>query len=213
MEKLHKQFDELQKRYGDPLLDSIYGGGKTDNPEICLVFINPTAKNLASNKTWSGLKAPWIATKQIWKFLTNCGLFDKNLNNQIQAQKAKDWNYTFAQKVYNEVKNKNMYITNLAKCTQSDARYLPNDVYKAYKELFFEEMDIIKPRTIILFGNQISSIILNKNITVSTSRQKKYEIKTNNNTFDAYTVYYPVGNGFFNADKAIEDIKQILKLK
>ncbi len=211
MESLHKKFDELQKQYGDVSLDSIYGGGKVENPDICLVFINPTARNLASNKNWKGLKTPWLATKQIWKFLSKCGLFDEKLNEDIQNKKSKDWDYDFAKSVYDEVRNKNMYITNLAKCTQSDARHLSDDVYKAYKELFFEEMNIVRPKIILLFGNQISSIILNENITVSTCRKKKFELKIKNNIFNTYAVYYPVGNGFFNADKAVEDIKDIIK--
>lgn len=61
----------------------------------------------------------------------------------------------------------------------------------------------------MLFGNQVSSIVLNENISVSQSRKKEYSLKTKKNTFSCFSVYYPVGNGFFNAPKAVKDIKFI----
>ena len=39
------------------------------------------------------------------------------------------------------------------------------------------------------------------------------KIKINNKEYESYAVYYPVGNGRFNQDKAIEDIKYILELE
>ena len=49
-------YDKLQKDYGAKELDSIYFGGCTDNPDVFFVFMNPTGKNIASNKNWKGLK-------------------------------------------------------------------------------------------------------------------------------------------------------------
>jgi uracil-DNA glycosylase len=36
------------------------------------------------------------------------------------------------------------------------------------------EIAIVNPKVIILFGNQVSSIFLKEKISVSTSRKKKY---------------------------------------
>lgn len=65
LEDLNKKYAKLQNKYGNKNLDSIYNGGCVTNPKICFVFMNPTAKNIASNKNWKGLKAPWIGTKNI----------------------------------------------------------------------------------------------------------------------------------------------------
>ena len=70
---------------------------------MCLVFMNPTAKNIATSKDWKGIRCPWLGTKQVWKFLADVGLFDKNLNNQIQNMKPKDWSLEFCENVYDEV--------------------------------------------------------------------------------------------------------------
>ena len=64
-------------------------------------------------------------------------------------------------------------------------------------DLLFKEIDIIRPKIIITFGNQVSSIILNKKIAVSENRKKYHEIEINQNTF--------------NIDKSIEDIIWIIE--
>ena len=42
--------------------------------------------------------------------------------------------------------------------------------------------------------------------------QREELIKKYSNDYKCFPVYYPVGNGFFNAPKAIEDLKYISKL-
>lgn len=210
MKELHKRYDELQLEYGAKDLNSIYGNGCDNNAKVALVFMNPTKKNVASSKDWQGIKAQWLGTKQIWDFLTKCGMFDEELNKKIQNMKSADWTPAFCKEVYKVVENKKVWITNLAKCTQEDARPLPDNVFSAYKDLLKEELIKVNPKKIILFGNQVSSIVLGENISVSQTRKQKFNLKIQNKTYSAYAVYYPVGNGRFNQDKAIVDIKEIL---
>ncbi len=182
-----------------------------ENPDICFVFMNPTGKNIASDKTWKGMKSPWLGTKNIWKLFYNVDLLSEELFNKIQEKKPREWDYEFCDCVYEEVKNNNIFITNLGKCTQIDARPLPDEVLRKYLKLLFREIDIIKPKVIITFGNQVSSIVLNKKISVSENRKICHKIEINNEKYKVYSVYYPVGNGIFNIDKSIEDIKWIIK--
>ncbi len=207
---LTKEYDKLQKKYGAKELNSIYNGGCTDNPNICFVFMNPTGKNIASSKTWKGIKAPWIGTKNIWDLFVNLDLLDIDIYNKIKSLKRNEWTEEFAQEVYNNVTKHKYFITNLGKCTQIDARELPNSVYKEYLHLLNKEFNIINPKIIILFGNQVSSIVLNQKISVSQVRKKRFIKKINGHEYKFYSVYYPVGNGRFNIDKSIEDIKWII---
>ena len=210
-EDLIKEFDKLQEKFGSATCNSVYGGGKDNNPDLCLVFMNPTAKNIATSKDWEGIRCQWLGTKQVWKFLEAVDLFDKNLNNKIQNMKPKDWSPEFCKKVYDEVTRQKVYITNLAKCTQDDARPLPDKVFKEYRDLLLEEIKMVNPKKIILFGNQVSSIVLNKKVSVSEYRKISEDLVIENKIFKFYPVYYPVGNGFFNAPKAIEDLKYIIE--
>lgn len=210
IENLKKEYDKLQLKYGVKELDSIYNGGCENNPDICFVFMNPTGRNVASLKTWTGRKSPWIGTKNIWKLFKEVGLLSENIYKDIQSKKPKDWDYEFSDYVYEELTNNKIFITNLGKCTQIDARPLSDEVLKKYLELLFKEIDIIKPKVIITFGNQVSSIILNKKISVSENRKVCHELVVGKNKYKVYPVYYPVGNGIFNIDKSIEDIKWII---
>ncbi len=213
MEKINliSVYDTLQKKYGDKNLNSVYGGGCIKSPKVCFVFMNPTAKNIATAKSWKGVRYQWLGTKPIWKFFNKLGLISDELNNEIQNKKAADWTNEFCIEVYNEVKNNKFYITNLAKCTQADARHLSDSVFLEYKKYLLLELEQVNPKKIVFFGNQVSSIMLNQNISVSNCRNQKFNLEINNKNFDCYAVYYPVGNGFFNVDKAIEDLNKILK--
>jgi len=99
----------------------------------------------------------------------------------------------------------------LGKCTQVDARVLPDEVFLKYEKLLEDEISIIDPKVIILFGNQVSSIVLDKKISVSLVRKKQFTKVIKGKEYKFYSVYYPIGNGRFNIDKSIEDIKWIME--
>ena len=50
------------------------------------------------------------------------------------------------------------------------------------------KIEIINPKVIILFGNQVSSIVLNEKISVSQCRKKEFQkdINKKNTTFILY---------------------------
>lgn len=51
---------------------------------------------------------------------------------------------------------------------------------------------------------------MNKKISVSQVRKKLFLKDINGTNYKFYSVYYPIGNGRFNINKAIEDIKWII---
>lgn len=203
---LHKTFDELQNKLGHPDLNAIYGAGCVESPDVCFVFMNPTARNIASSKEWHGLRAPWLGTKTVWSLFSEIGRFSKTLLNEIRLKKIVEWNSEFADKVYQEIAKNSLYITNLSKATQLDARSLSNKIFKEYLKLFWYEMEIIKPHLIIAFGNQVSSLILRENIKMSKMHGKIFE-KSN---FKIGVTYYPVGQGRRNMPIAIKDIRKFI---
>ncbi|MCX6823235.1 MAG: hypothetical protein NTX91_04585 [candidate division SR1 bacterium] len=207
---LFPTFDALQKIYGEKTLDAIYGCGKIDKPKVCLVFMNPTARNAAANKQWKGIKAPRISTKNVWNMFHQLGFFDKQFIDEINSKKPSDRDYAFAEKAYKKVAENNIYITNLSKATQIDARPLPNDVFRNYLDIFKQEIDTVQPQVIITFGNQVSSVLLDQNIKVGEYRKRHELLDINNKKYKVFPVYYPVGQGMRNIKIAQEDIKWIL---
>lgn len=209
LEDLKKEYDLLQLEYGAKELDSIYNGGCSKNPDICFVFMNPTKRNIASSKEWKGLKSPWIGTKNIWSLFYDLKLLDQDVYDKIRNIKGSEWTEEFAEEVYQNVEKHRYFITNLGKCTQVDARELSDDIYKKYLHLLEKEIEIINPKAVVLFGNQVSSIVLDEKISVSLCRKRLFEKKINGKTYNCYSVFYPVGNGRFNISKSIEDILYI----
>lgn len=92
-----------------------------------------------------------------------------------------------------------------------DARVLPNSVYIKYLDLLCKEIEIINPKIIITLGNQVSSIVLDKNISVSKCRKQSFTKDIAGKDYKVYPVYYPIGNGMMNIYKAIEDLKFIIE--
>ena len=89
LKSLEQKYAQLQQQYGASELDSIYGGGCKDNPNICFVFMNPTRRNIASSKDWTGIKVPWIGTKNVWDLFYKLGLLDNRLYKKIRVR---NWN-------------------------------------------------------------------------------------------------------------------------
>ncbi len=210
IKKLRSEFDRLQRKFGDRNLNAIYGAGCVKRPVVCFVFMNPTGRNVASDKKWNGLRAPWLGTKNVWKLFYGAGLLKKDLYNLTQKKNPKDWNAVFANAVYQEIKNNGIYITNLSKATQQDARPLRNHIFKEYLPLIRREFSILNPKIIVSFGNQVSSILTNRPVKVSECRKKYFLLSVAGKSFPLYPAYYPVGQGMRNLAKTVNDIKWIL---
>lgn len=211
LDGFRKEVDKLQKIYGDSRLHAVYGAGCIKSPKVLLLFMNPTATNVSACLKWKGLVAPWLGTKNIWKLLSSCNLLDNDIYMAIKNGKTDIWTDDFAVNVYSDIKKHSVYITNLAKCTQIDARKLKDDVFKEYLLNTLEEIYEIQPNKIISFGNQVSSILLNKKVSVSNYVKQENEILIiKDRKFKVYPCYYPVGQGMRNMDKAVGRIKEVL---
>ena len=136
---------------------------------------------------------------------------DSIVLRKVLDLKPGDWDEELAQELYTELAQNSIYITNIAKCTQIDARALPNATFKAYIPSMLKEIKLTNPKSIISFGNQVSSILLSKSISVSDYIDNQYEsIIVGDRAFKVYPTYYPVGQGMRNMPKAIARIKSII---
>lgn len=211
IEHLKKEVNSLQVLHGNPKISAIYGAGQICNPKLLFLFMNPTATNVSANPQWQGLRAPWLGTKNIWKLFYRLGILENSLYENIINNPANWWSEDFSLRLYENLKEKSVYITNLAKCTQDDARPLKNTIFLDYLNNTLHEIELVNPEKIISFGNQVSSILLGKNISVSSYQDEECEIlNIKDKRFEVYPTYYPVGQGMRNIDKAIERIKRIM---
>jgi len=212
VKKLHPAFDRLQKRFGGSSLKPVYGAGCVKNPKAMLVFMNPTGKNVSAHAGWDGLRAPWLGTKSIWPMFHELGYISEKSFGKTQTLKYNEWSAAFAKEIYKELQRSGIYVTNLAKCTQADARHLKDSTFKNYVDLLFREISLICPQKVIAFGNQVSSIILNKPVSVNRYKGIQKEVlKIRNKSFNVYPVYYPVGQGRRNMPLAMRRVRKVVK--
>jgi hypothetical protein len=206
-----------KKYYGDHKLDPISGAGQVSHPKLALVFINPTKRNISTNKTWDGLKAPWIGCANIWQLFADANLIDSEVNKAIQLAKS-NWSKSFTIEVYHHVAIKGLYITNMVKWAGLDARLPEREKIKLYSPILIEELKILKPERIIAFGqltfegiqqelgikNTESFSNLNEQMLI---QNKVFGISTS--IGQVVPCYFPVGQGIKNINKAIEILKLV----
>ncbi|QQR93746.1 hypothetical protein IPJ91_01145 [bacterium] len=102
-------------------------------------------------------------------------------------------------------------MTNLAKCTQIDAKPLKDKVFRNYLDLMYQELSELNPSNTMLFGNQVSSIVLNKRISVSKYQNLEFEmLNIGEKEIKCFPMYYPVGMGMMNMPKVINSLKLLI---
>lgn len=209
--QLHSKFDTLQQTHGDPTLSSIYWAGCVTNPKVCFIFMNPTGRNISAKHEREGMRAPRLGFKQVRLMFFELGLISQELYLKTQAA-ALSRSPDFVEELFAYLAKQGVYITNLAKCTQSDAAALRDSVFKAYLPLMHEEITIIKPERIVTFGNQVTSVLLEKSISVSNYENidSYEELIIGNETYKIYPCRYPVGIWYRNMGKAVTRIKEII---
>lgn len=202
---------ELQQTYGDQTLMPIHGAGALNQPHICFIFMNPTARNISATQEWEGIRAPWLGTKHIWKMFNKINLLSNSLLHEIQEMQSRDWDAQFSTQLYTHIAQQGVYITNFAKCTQLDARGLPNSVFRAYQQLLFNEIQEVRPKKVITFGTQVSTLFLQKQIKISDYTADSFEtITIGELQIPVYPTYYPVGQGMRNMPLVISRMNAIV---
>ncbi len=211
IKSLHSSYNKLHKKHGAKKFVPIYGAGKIFSPRVMFIFMNPTGKNISASPSWRGIRAPWLGTKNIWKLFFAIGVISKKTHDDIQVMFPNEWTPSFSAKLYKEVAKNGVFITNLAKCTQEDARKLRDGVFRDYLSVMHKEIIAVNPASIVSFGSQVSSILLGKPISISAySGRKNEKIVLGKRFFRVYPVYYPVGQGMRNMEKATNRIRKII---
>lgn len=211
--KLTEEDFALHKLHGAEGLAGIYGAGCIQRPEVMLLFMNPTARNVSAVESWRGIRAPWLGVRQTWKLLEKLGLVDATEVEKIWDLIPERWTEEVARNLYKHVAQRNLFITNLASCTQPDARHLSDSVFRAYLPQSHKEIAAVQPKKIVALGNQVSSVLLQRPISVSNYKTTEHELlNIQGQEFKVFPTYYPVGQGQRNMAKAIARIQAVINL-
>ncbi len=203
-----------KNNFPDNNLMPILGGGKTKKPKYMFVFINPTVKNISSDRNWKGPRFPFIGTKQVWRIFHRAGLFDDDL--MFKINNSSSWSLGFTNKVLSFLKSKSFYFTNIVKWTGSDATLPNSEKIKLFLPILEREIQMVQPQQIITFGLIPFENMTGKKIklidyysdVMKGKKLKLYEAKYGSFRTKIIPCYFPVGRG--DPRKAVE-ILRLLK--
>ncbi len=206
LDKLWQQIDSCKSCKGD--LQHILGAG-AENPDLMIVFINPTKRNISSDKDWTGHRFPFIGRKRPWDIFHKVGWIDNDLFDGIN-QNENNWSYEFTGKVLDSLKSRKLYLTNIVKCTGEDATLPTTSKINSQLHLFEKEVALVNPKVIISFGLLPTKALLKQDVKMSelykevlgSRKPKLYEIKINGKAYKVSPCYYPIGRG--NPKQAVE---------
>lgn len=176
------------------------------------VFINPTKRNISSDKKWKGPRFPFIGTKQVWRIFHRAGLFDDELMQQINN--SSNWSVEFTNKVLEFLKKKEFYITNIVKWTGQDATLPDSEKIKLFLPILENEIGLVQPEYILTLGLIPFEKLTGQKIKLADyyekiTRSGKLEFYNHNST-KIIPCYFPIGRG--NPGKAVEILKMVKKL-
>lgn len=218
LEQLWNSVEKLNKDlFPYNALRPIIGNGKIDNPQFMFLFINPTHRNISSNRAWNGPCYPFVGTKEIWRILHRAELFDDTLLYRINNSKN-SWNIDLAVRVLDFLNRKSIYITNLVKWTGSDATLPNTKKIKAFLPILHQEIEIVKPKYIVTFGllpfehltQQKIKLQDYYNEVVNSQKLRYFNCTINKTEIKIIPCYFPVGRG--NPKQAIEILKYLSSL-
>lgn len=212
LEHLWTLVDNVNKKhFPENNLAPILGNGKTNNPKIMFIFINPTHANSSSRKEWSGPRYPFIGTKAVWRVFHRAGLFNDELMHEIE--RSKEWSLEFTNQVLAFLKQQSFYFTNIVKWTGDDAT-LPNaEKIKLFLPILEQEIAIVKPEYVVTFGLIPFENITERKITLGEyyeTAMKQQRLQPFKKTFGTHSTkiipcYFPIGRG--NPKRAVDMLK------
>jgi uracil-DNA glycosylase family 4 len=208
LENLWKEIDlcEECRSFGNEL-QHILGGGEENNPSIMFVFINPTHRNISSHPDYSGPRFPFIGTNEIWNIFVKSNI----LSEEVIQKTKNNWNKDSIEFLLNSLKNRKIYLTNVVKCTKSNAENPTSNIIKKKLPFLFKEIDMVNPKLIVTLGQIPFKTLTDKNIKLSDYHKKQIESKKlilydskeiNGKVYKVFPCYFPVGRG--NRKEAIE---------
>jgi len=211
LQKLYESVDKCKFCKTDKnLLQHIHGFGSL-KPDLMLILINPTQRNLSSDPKYKGARFPFIGVRQFWKVLADGGLISKKITDKLPLRK--DWNDNDTEKIKRELISNRLFLTNIVKCCYYHSLYPDDKVVKDQMKIMAEEIRIVKPKRILAFGALVYKTLTGKNIKFCEYWSNKGDTKAVGDIISGLKIvvepcYFPIGRG--NPKKAAEIMKKII---
>lgn len=193
-------------------LQHIHGFGAL-NPNLMLILINPTHKNLSSHPEYVGFRFPFVGVRQFWQVLADGGLINKKITNKLPLKLG--WQAEHTKLMQEELIKNRIFLTNIVKCCYDNSAYPDKIVIKDQLKILSNEIKIVKPKFIVAFGALVfktltgNSIVLHEHFK-DFSKNEIYSENISGLNYPVIPCYFPIGRG--NPKKAEQILRQIQRI-
>lgn len=179
------------------------------------IWVEEQHRNITSRPHYKGLRMPFMGVAGFWRVLVESRFLPKSL---YFTTERKVWDENDIERVNKALTKSGLYLTNLVKCTGSNADP-PDKARIAWGlKILKEEISIIDPKLIITFGQLPFKALTGKNINLSEHYKSVKASKINlyksipigGKRYKVFPTYFPTGRG--RPKESIEILKCFRKM-
>lgn len=176
------------------------GGGWTAQPELMLVFINPTVRNISAHAAWPGPRFPFAGKPKLWHILAEAGLIDADLPSEIAALGPTP---PMVERLIAAAQQARLYLTNAVKCVDDGSNLPAADRVAAALPQLQAEIGLVRPRLIVALGLIPFRALTGLNVRLSDQlwdaehgRINLYpSLPIDGRSYPVFPCYFPTGRG------------------
>lgn len=181
-------------------LRHVPGGGCVDQPDLMLVFINPTVRNITAHASWDGPRFPFAGKPKLWQILAESGWITSDLPDRMAALGPTP---AMVELLIAEAQERRLYLTNAVKCVD-DGSNLPTAArVRAGWSLLQQEIALVRPRAIVAMGLIPFGVLTGHSVRLADelwhAQQGEYQAYPSHpidgQTYPIYPCYFPTGRG------------------
>ncbi|MBV9788829.1 MAG: uracil-DNA glycosylase family protein [Chloroflexi bacterium] len=176
------------------------GGGCSFQPQLMLVFINPTVRNMTAHTSWPGPRFPFAGKPKLWEILATAGFVRSDLPQRLaELGRAPE----MVEMLIDETRRQGLYVTNAVKCVDDGSNLPAAERVAAGWPLLAEEIALVQPRYIVAFGLIPFRALTGCNIRLADqlweAQQGRCEFfpshTIDGQSYPVFPCYFPTGRG------------------
>ncbi len=181
-------------------LRHVPGGGCVDQPDLMLVFINPTVRNITAHASWDGPRFPFAGKPKLWQILAEAGWITADLPDRMAALGPTP---AMVELLITEAQERRLYLTNAVKCVDDGSNLPPAARVAAGWSLLQQEIALVRPRAIVAMGLIPFGVLTGRSVRLAdelwSAQHEHYNAYPSHlidgRTYPIYPCYFPTGRG------------------
>jgi len=176
------------------------GGGCTAQPDVMLVFINPTVRNITAHAAWDGPRFPFAGKPKLWQILAEAGWISADLPQRMVELGPTP---PMVEMLVAQAQQRRLYLTNAVKCVDDGSNLPVAARVQANWQLLQQEIALVQPRAIVTLGLIPFGVLTGGTVRLADelwhAQQGNYHAYPSHlidgQRYPVYPCYFPTGRG------------------